>query len=711
MRNYLKKHKIALIALLASLILILLSSFFASMIQSGGYKVKVSDLRDAEYSATVTNKYGDELTLKGTVASGILFVPKQASEEHPLPAVALTHGYLNNRELQLQNAIELARRGFVVLTIDRGGHGNNQPTSSSSAMMNTSGLYEAIQYLACMPEVDNTRIGVSGHSMGGYTTASVLMNDMYKGPEEITVNKNVATANMGLVSAGLMQGWSSFMAAGADVSVGFLKAKDDEFFFKSTLADGTPSISRQFLQSTAAAKFVGVKDYGNAADSINIENGGIYIGGTLTTIAAGTAASSPFRVIYEADEIHPLNHFSTESASYVTNFFYTAFGTPNGYSFIKESSQTWWVKEAFSLLGLIGFFALVLPLADLLLTIPFFASLRRKQTELCDSTLSAPESANASTANACATSARKYPIGSLRGSDETLPALKGVGKHVSYWLVALICTLFSGFSIRWVCSGKGWLGEFFSSVRDFFGLSGTYYPQDTTGWVATWAAVCGIFAMIAMGIAWLINHIINRVKHGENYAKYDEHPLGVAKVEGGLANIVKTILLGALIVFLLYAVVYINWAIWLVDFRIWTFDVKVFEAETLLPTMLRYACVFFIFYAINGIFNQSYKVRNLPEWATIAINAVFNVIGIFLVIMIQYGTFRTTGVLWQSDMALGYIVLFPIIPVLVIATILSRRLYERTGNVWLGVIVNTLLFTIITVANTAASAAYVGLFA
>ena len=127
--------------------------------------------------------------------------------------------------------------------------------------------------------------------------------------------------------------------------------------------------------------------------------------------------------------------------------------------------------------------------------------------------------------------------------------------------------------------------------------------------------------------------------------------------------------------------------------------------------MLRYSLVFFIFYAINGILNQGYKTKNLPEWATIAINSVFNVIGIFLVIIIQYGTFRTTGKLWQSDMALGYIVLFPIIPVLVIATIYSRRLYERTGNVWLGAVVNTLLFTIITVANTAASAPYVGFFA
>ena len=58
-------------------------------------------------------------------------------------------------------------------------------------------------------------------------------------------------------------------------------------------------------------------------------------------------------------------------------------------------------------------------------------------------------------------------------------------------------------------------------------------------------------------------------------------------------------------------------------------------------------------------------------------------------------------------MALGYIVLFPIVPVLIIATIISRLLYKKTGNIWLGAFVNTILFTVITVSGTAASFAYI----
>lgn len=685
MKDYLKKHKIALIVLAAALALILVSSFCASMVQSDAFRVKVTDLEDEAFSGKVINKHGDELMLKGTVASGILFVPKTATASNKAPAVVLTHGYLNNRELQLQNAIELARRGFVVLTIDRGGHGNNAISSATSAMMNTSGMYEAVQYLALQDYVDVAKIGISGHSMGGFTTSMTLVTDLYFSAESIKTDKaGVGTSGLGLISAGLMQGWDSYYASGLGVSVGMLKAMDDEFFFGTKSAsggttsfpDGSDSICREFLHTTTAAAFVGVTGYSEAKDSINIENGGIYVGGKVVEVAAGKASDAPFRVIYEANEIHPLNHFSVESAGYVTNFFYTAFGTPNGREYIAEGRQTWVVKELFSTLGLVGFFAMILPIVDLLLTTPIFGSLRKK--ELAEGEV---------------------------GATELLPELKGARKHVSYWFVAVATTLFSGFSIQWV--NAGWL----KNLTKLFFTQSTYFPQDTTGWVATWAVVCGLFALLMTGIVWLINHIINRVKYGAEFAAHDEHPLAPAKIQGGVGAFVKTVLLGALTVALIYVVVFINWAIWKVDFRFWTFDIQPFEVSVMLPTMLRYACVFFIFYAINSILNQGYRVKNLPEWATIAINCVFNVFGILLAMIIQYGTFRTTGVLWQSDMALGYIVLFPIIPVLVIATILSRRLFKRTGNAWLGAVINALLFTIMTVANTAASYPYAGFFA
>ena len=653
--EYLRKNKKSLLMLVIVLAVILVSSFFASMIQSAGYKVRVTDLRDATNSGYLIDEETGQATtteVNGKVVSGILFMPKDASASNKKPAVVLTHGYLNNRELQLQNAIELARRGFIVLTIDREGHGNYLPTSDKgSAMMNTSGMYDSVKYLYNLPEVDKTKIGISGHSMGGFTTAMTLMQD----------------ASVGIISAGLMQGWDSFMGAGADVSVGILKAMDDEFFFGSKFADGTESICREYLQSVGAAKFVGASYTEGDKSSIDIKSGGIYVNGQLTTTSDdGSAVGQPFRVIYEANEIHPLNHFSVESAGYIVDFFYKAFGTPDGNDFIAGGNQIWWIKEAFSTIGLAAFFVLIFPVVSLLLTLPCFASLRKKE-EL--------------------------------DLDADLPSIKkgglcGITSTVTYFAGGLACMLFGGFILQ--KAYNEWGPRLFPQ--------GTYFPQDTTGSVAGWAVICAAFGLTVMGVMWLVKAIVAKVASSKGKETLAVgNPFVCAKI--GIADFLKTIFLAIVVIALLYLVVFINWEIWVVDFRIWTFDVKPFMIE-IVPAISRYIPWFFAYYAVSAIGNAGYRLKDLPEWATIAINAFFNAAGVLLVILIQYITFRSTGVLWQGDMALGYIVVFPMVAVLAIATIISRIIYKKTGNIWLGAMINAILFTIITCANTAAGYIY-----
>lgn len=654
--EYLRKNRKSLIMLIIAMIVILVSSFFASMIQSAGFSVTVTDIRNESNSGKLYEENGiTEVagqTVRGEVVSGILFMPNDASASNKLPAVVMTHGYLNNRELQLQNAIELARRGFIVITIDREGHGNYLPESDiGSAMMTSEALYEAVKYAYNLPEVDKTRVGVTGHSMGGFSTAMAMASDLATGGR--------------IISAGLMQGWSSFMGAGANVSVGNLKAMDDEFFYQSKFADGTASICREYLHSTGAASFVGVTGYGNTKDAINIQNDGIYINGRLTTVKEGTQASAPFRVIYENNEIHPLNHFSTASAADVVNFFYTAFGTPDGHDYIASGSQTWWIKEAFSTIGLAAFFFMIFPLVSCLLALPCFASLKKGDEVVLDSGL--PSIKKGGAAN--------------------------IVKVITMFATGLATMLFGGFILRKAYTEWSWIVP-----------QGSYFPQDTTGNVAAWAMICGGFALFVMLVMWLINACVAKAasKRGEECA-INNNPFSCAKID--LISFIKTIILAVFVVGILYFIVWVNWGLWTVDFRLWTLDVKPFMMA-MIPAMTRYIPLFFIFYAINAIGNAGFRFKDLPEWASIAINAFFNAAGVLLVILIQYITFRSTGVLWQSDMNLGYIVVFPLVPVLAIATIISRLLYKKTGNIWLGAMLNAILFTVITCANTAAGYMY-----
>ena len=138
------------------------------------------------------------------------------------------------------------------MTIDREGHGNYENTGDTNALMATNGMYDSVKYLYNLDYVDKSKIGISGHSMGGMTTAATLMQDAANG--------------YNLVAAGLMQAWSSLMGAGAGVDVGFLKAKDDEFFFTTSENGGT--ISREGSQPNKPKRLSGTKTWSAAFKTV-----------------------------------------------------------------------------------------------------------------------------------------------------------------------------------------------------------------------------------------------------------------------------------------------------------------------------------------------------------------------------------------------------------------------------------------------------------
>ena len=101
----------------------------------------------------------------GTVMSALLYIPKNATAATPAPGILAVHGYINSRETQDGFAIEFARRGYVVLSLDQTGHGYSQ----GAAFSNGFGGPDGLRYLRSLPMVDTRQIGLEGHSMGGWT--------------------------------------------------------------------------------------------------------------------------------------------------------------------------------------------------------------------------------------------------------------------------------------------------------------------------------------------------------------------------------------------------------------------------------------------------------------------------------------------------------------------------------------------------------------
>jgi pimeloyl-ACP methyl ester carboxylesterase len=149
--------------LVLGLALVFLGGLLAWNFHSSGGTI---DIKDVRFMGT-----------NGTLMSGLLYVPPGVTAENPAPAVLAIHGYINSRETQAGYAIELARRGYVVLALDQTGHGYSDPP----AFANGFGGPDGLRYLSSLDIVDPENIGMEGHSMGGWASliAAGVFPDLY----------------------------------------------------------------------------------------------------------------------------------------------------------------------------------------------------------------------------------------------------------------------------------------------------------------------------------------------------------------------------------------------------------------------------------------------------------------------------------------------------------------------------------------------------
>ena len=104
----------------------------------------------------------------GYTVSAKLYIPDTAEKETPAPAMIICPGGDNPSDLSTPWASELARRGFVVALADYTGCGDTEVDGESQYWTNNGAmeLDTIYDYLASRPFVDDSQIGVAGHSMG-----------------------------------------------------------------------------------------------------------------------------------------------------------------------------------------------------------------------------------------------------------------------------------------------------------------------------------------------------------------------------------------------------------------------------------------------------------------------------------------------------------------------------------------------------------------
>lgn len=110
-------------------------------------------------------------------------------------------------------------------------------------------------------------------------------------------------------------------------------------------------------------------------------------------------------------------------------------------------------------------------------------------------------------------------------------------------------------------------------------------------------------------------------------------------------------------------------------------------------------------------------LANWSERKQVLMSVLFNMLtpALFLAISflpLLFNPFTFWGLLLRGDSllagagALVPILLIPFLPILGIAGYLNIKLYRLTGTIWLGALLNAILITMITVANTSFSFPY-----
>jgi pimeloyl-ACP methyl ester carboxylesterase len=308
--------------LAAGWLLVLAGGALAHAVQTAGGV----DVRDVRFE-------GED----GVRMSALLFVPPGASSASPAPAVLAVHGYINSRETQSAFAIELARRGYVVLALDQTGHGFSGGTTRAGGYGGPAGL----AYLRSLDFVDRDNIGLEGHSMGGWAVLSA--------------------------AAAHPDGYRSVVLVGSATGPGFAPAGTSEFPRNLGVVFTTYDEFSQLMW--------GVRDGADVTESAKLarvfgipESERVVPERVYGSVEAGTA-----RWLATPVTTHPGAHHSSAAVGAAVRWLNA---TLEGERALPDDDQIWKWKEAGTLLALVGGVLVLLGALEWLLSLPSFAGLR-----------------------------------------------------------------------------------------------------------------------------------------------------------------------------------------------------------------------------------------------------------------------------------------------------------------------------------------------
>ena len=335
MFNYIKKHK----SLLVCFVLLLSSSFLASLVQTSFGKVDI-ELMNLE-------------TPDGQKLVYDLYKPSIATAENQVPFIVVVPGFQRSKEALSNIALELSRRGFAIALIDP--YAQGMSSSSVSRMAATTqgyGMFALVDYAydGNFSFVNKNLIASTGHSMGGN---AAIRGANYFGKQAL---KSGAKSKLHSVYiSGYVLTLRENILKDSKSNMGVSYALYDEGAFRNELK-GWDAANMKI-----------------APESLRVVNGVLPKNERIKEVELGKyygdESNNTLRVIFNEELLHPFQPYNKEATANQIEYFEKALGSPIK---INSNNQIWQIKEFLTLLNLIVSLLMLIPIARFFLQLNFF---------------------------------------------------------------------------------------------------------------------------------------------------------------------------------------------------------------------------------------------------------------------------------------------------------------------------------------------------
>jgi hypothetical protein len=632
-----KGQKKNVVLLCVALILIFVGSLFAALFHTSFGKVQVTEVT-----------YVSE---DGARFHSLLYVPDSATVENPAPAVIAAHGYNNTAEVQTINAVELSRRGFVVLAIDHYSHGDSSATDPRVADGITAdmGVYSGLQYVGRLPYVDAENVGLIGHSMGGSTIQIGAMRAfmMHDADPSVVIPKAIMPTSQ----AFLGNADNTALAYGDyPVNVAVIFSEFDEWH---------ENMWGAFTGKDINTTPKGVAGMGFSGAEYNTW----YVAGDDSPIdredAIEAATDGELRAIFQHHTTHPGTHWSFKAARWAVDFFNITLR--EGKQVLPLSNQAWVWKEIFTGIALVGFLLFIVPFTSLLLNTPYFRTIVR-------------------------------PL-------PNAPSAWDSGKSkVIYWLIFLVMLLPAPLLWNWAVGYPIDIQDMGRAVPTVLKTSDFFNLPAVNGLV-----ILNVLLGVIMLAAFILTYIFIFKKKG---VTYDQIGVKLPAKEVG-----KAFLLALIVFVTAYLLIAVVRYFFTIDFRFWVWSIRALPAVKWI-TYLKYLPFFLFFFLISSLTLNSFtRVRNQKDWKNIVLMVVAMIGGILVFTLIDYIVFFTTGrKAWmyvpyppgdvKMTSALAGVLLWGVEFIFPVSAVYAFYLFKKTGSIWLGGFVNAFVITLFAMSNT-----------